>query len=75
MSRFLRRFKNVAKKLEEVLFSDTFKMPQIVNPIVTFLKTSLNTFSNIIYENVILFGDVLKNVTKSFWTPLKSHIW
>ena len=41
-------------------------MPQIVNPIVTFLKTSLNAFSNIIYENVILFSDVLKNVTKSF---------
>ena len=66
MSRFLRRFKNVAKKLEEVLFSDAFKTPQIVSPIVTFLKTSLNAFSNIIYENVILFSDVLKNVTKSF---------
>ena len=66
MSIFLRRFKNVAKKLEEVIFSDAFKTPQIVNHIVTFLKTSLNAFSNIIYENVILFSDVLKNVTKSF---------
>jgi len=30
------------------------------------LKTSLNVFSYIIYENIILFRDILENVIKSF---------
>ena len=36
---------------------------------------SLNVFSYIIFENVILFSDIFKNITKGFWKQLNSYTW